>query len=116
LDTIIDLDEYLRQPSDPLFAYKLLRRRKDGSLGPLFINKKQRIPVGVSLFAEDHPTPGYKHRPGWHCTLAMEAPHLSTKDRVWCRVEIKDYVLVCRPASQGGLWALANEMKVIEIL
>ena len=38
------------------------------------------------------------------------------KDRVWCRVEVKDYVLVCRPASQGGLWALANEMKVIEIL
>lgn len=37
-------------------AYKLLRVRRDGSLGPLFINKQQKIIVGNWMEAEDHPT------------------------------------------------------------
>jgi len=94
-------------------AYKLLRLRKDGTLGPLFINRRQVIPVGQWLQAEDHPTKGYAHRPGWHCTAKPEAPHLSKKGRVWCLVEIEDYSEFRRPESQGGLWFLANHMRVI---
>ena len=33
-------------------AYKLIRKMKDGSLSPLFINKKSRIPVGVLVLAQ----------------------------------------------------------------
>ena len=94
-------------------AFKLLRKRKDGSLGPLFINAKQRIPIGEWLEAEDHPTKGYAHRPGWHCTATKEAPHLSETDRVWCNVVIMDYVHFNRPRSQGGQWLLAQRMKVL---
>jgi len=47
-----------------MIAYKLIRKMKDGSLSPLFINKKSRIPVGVWLEAENHPTKGYTVRKG----------------------------------------------------
>lgn len=95
-------------------AWKLLRRRADGSLGPLFINKKQRIPIGEWLPAEDHPTTGYAHRPGWHCAQSPSAPHLSEKGRVWCRVLIKDYYTFKRPKHQGGEWLIAGWMQVLE--
>ena len=94
-------------------AYKLLRQRKDGSLGPLFINRRQRIPIGEWLQAEDHPTKGYAHRPGWHTAAEPVAPHLSTKNRIWMEVEIDDYHSFKRPAHQGGEWLIANRMKVI---
>jgi len=94
-------------------GYKLLRKRKDGSLGPLFINRKQRINPGIWLPAESHPTKGYAFRPGWHVMRKPEAPHLSEKGRVWCLVEIEDYKPFMRPESQGGLWYLANKMKLI---
>ena len=98
-------------------GYKLFKLRKDGTLGPLFINRKQRIPVGVWLKAEDHPTPGYKHRPGWHGVRKKYAPHLSTKGRVWCKVQIKEIIdTVKRPKHQGGLWWLASWMRVVKIL
>lgn len=96
-------------------GFKLFRLMKDGSLAPLFINKKQRIPVGEWLDAEDHPTKGFAHRPGWHCCLKPEAPHLSNKGRVWCEIEFDNYELFDRPASQGGQWVLAKKMKVIRI-
>jgi len=98
-----------------MLGYKLMRRRKDGSLGPLFINRKQRIPIGEWLAAEDHPTKGYAHRPGWHVLRKMEAPHLSMKDRVWSRVECSDYENFERPDSQGGEWVLAKWMRVLYI-
>ena len=44
------------------------------------------------------------------------APHLSTKGRVWCEVEIEDYSELVRPAVQGGVWLLANRMKVTGLL
>lgn len=97
-------------------AYKLLRLRKDGSLGPLFINKRQVIPLGVWLEAEDHPTKGYAHRPGWHTAPEPKAPHLTTRGRVWAHVEIEDYVDLPRPESQGGTWLLAQKMKVLGII
>lgn len=99
-----------------MIAYKLLRIRKDGSLGPLFINRKLRIPLKQTLKAEAHRTKGYKFRPGWHCTEAPIAPHLSTKNRVWAKVEIEDYVPLVRPKVQGGTWYLAERMRVTEVL
>jgi hypothetical protein len=96
-----------------MIAYKLLHKRKNGTLGPLFINRRQVIPIGKWLKAENHPTKGYAVRPGWHTTSKPEAPHLSMRDRIWMKVEIEDYTELRRPASQGGLWWLANRMKVL---
>lgn len=97
-------------------AFKLFRLRKDGSLGPLFINARLRVPVGKWMKAEAYPTPGFAFRPGWHCCAEQTAPHLSKKGRVWCRVEIKGVVEHHRPASQGGLWFTAKWLKVVEVL
>lgn len=88
---------------------------KDGSLSPLFINKKSRIPIGVWLDAESHPTKGFAYRKGWHCTLKPEAPHLSTKNRVWVEVEIEDFEYY-ETESQGGTWVVTQKMKVIKEL
>lgn len=99
-----------------MIAYKLLTKRKDGTLGPLFINRKQRIKKDEWLIAEDHPTKGYAYRPGWHCTKTPNAPHLTERNRQWCEVEIKDYEECLRPESQGGLWYLAKEMKLVKEL
>ena len=70
-----------------MIAYKLVRKLKDGSLAPLFINKKQRLPIGEWMQAEDHPTKVYAVRPGWHCLLKPEASRLSKKGRMWVKVE-----------------------------
>lgn len=97
-------------------AYKLVRKLKDGSLAPLFINKKSRLPIGVSMVAEPHKTKGFAFRPGWHCTLTPSAPHLSTKNRVWVEVEVEDFEIHSRPISQGGSWLLAQKMTIIKEL
>jgi hypothetical protein len=99
-----------------LRAYKLLKLRRNNTLGPLFINRRQVIEPGTWLKAKCYPTKGYAVRPGWHCTHAPEAPHLSKKGRVWCEVTIKDYTIVDRPVCQGGRWYLANYMKLEKIL
>jgi len=95
-------------------AYKLFRQRKDGSLGSLFINRRQQMTIGEWLNAEDHPTKGYAHRPSWHTSSAPSAPHLSERNRVWYRVEISDYYPFPRPANQGGEWLIARKMRVLE--
>lgn len=102
-------------------GYKLFKRRKDGSLGPLFINARQRVPMGEWLEAEDHPTKGFAHRPGWHATLKPIAPHLakvtkSGPERVWCKVELRECRKFNRPQSQGGTWVLAQWLKVVEVI
>lgn len=99
-----------------MIAYKLVRKMKDGSLSSLFINKRGRLPLGIWLQAESHPTKGFAYRKGWHCTLQPVAPHLSTKDRVWVEVEIRDTEFYDRPESQGGTWVLAQQMKVLREL
>jgi len=99
-----------------MIAYKLLRVRRDLSLGPLFINRQQVIPIGKWLKAEAHRTKGFAFRPGWHVAPRPVAPHLSLKKRLWCRVEIEDYTELKRPESQGGTWWLANWMRVLETL
>ena len=97
-----------------MIAYKLFRVRKDGSIGPLFINRKQRVPLDEWLQSEDHPTKGYARRPGWHVAKSAYAPHLNSKEhRRWYVVEIEDYTTLERPAYQGNLWFLAMRMKVL---
>jgi len=93
-------------------AYKLVRLMKNGDIKPLFINKTKPMLIGEWMESECHPTKCFAVRQGWHCTLKPEAPHLSTKGRVWIEVEIEDYQLYDRPESQGGQWVLANRMKV----
>lgn len=99
------------------FGYKLFRLRKDGTLGPLFINRKQRINWFVWYVAEDHPTKGYAHRPGWHILEKKSAPHLSKKGRIWCKVYFDETLSErhVRPKSQGGVWYTAPAMIVTEI-
>lgn len=95
-------------------GYKLFRKRKDGTYGPLFINRKQRLVPNTWYQAEDHPTKGYAHRPGWHVCAEPNAPHLSTKDRVWCVVAFDVYATEHqRPASQGGLWFTSNNLRIL---
>ena len=97
-------------------AYKLMRVRKDDSIGSLFINRKDRIPMGVWLSAESHPTKGYANRKGWHATSKPTAPHLSMHGRAWFEVEINNFIPFKRPKSQGGLWWIAQEMKIVKPL
>ena len=99
-----------------MIAYKLFRKRKNGTYGPLFINRKQEIVQGVTYQAEDHKTKGYAHRPGWHACAEPNAPHLSKKNRVWCVVDIESYTEHQRQESQGGLWYTANSLKIVKEL
>lgn len=94
-------------------AYKLMRVRRDGSIGPLFICTRMRIPMGQWLIAKPFPTKGYKERVGWHATHAPHAPHLSTKGRAWFEVELNGVTEFPRPECQGGLWYIAQWMKVL---
>jgi hypothetical protein len=99
-----------------MIGYKLFRLRKDGSLGPLFINARQRIVPGVEYAAESHQTKGFAFRPGWHVCSAPVAPHLSKKGRVWCRVQFSHRETLKRPESQGGTWYLGDTLTVLDIL
>ncbi len=93
-----------------------MKLRKNGTLGPLFINQKQLVPIGAWLDAEEIPTKGFSFRPGWHCCKEPKAPHLSKKGRVWCKVSISGITEHQRPEAQGGLWYTAKRMKVLETL
>jgi hypothetical protein len=99
-----------------MIVYKLMRQRKDGSLGPLFINRRERILVGEWVRAEPHRTKGYAFRPGWHTLKLPFAPHLSINGRVWCKCVIENYTRHQRPVSQGGVWFLSEWMRVVEVL
>ena len=45
--------------------------------------------------------------------MSPHAPHLSMDRRVWIEVEIDDYEQLKRPEHQGGMWYLAQRMKVL---
>lgn len=94
-------------------AYKLFRVRRDGTLGPLFINRRLRIEIGKMLHAECHPTKGFAVRPGWHACSKPSAPHLSKRGRKWFTVMIEEWAEHLRPKSQGGMWYTAKRMTVI---
>jgi hypothetical protein len=98
-------------------AYKLFRVLKSGEITPLFINKKTRLPIDAWMQAEKHhdeSARGFKYRPFWHCTSEPIAPHLSMKNRAWYEIEMEDYQDMQRPKNQGGLWYLANRIKIIK--
>ena len=98
-------------------AYKLFRMRKDGSLGPLFIDRRLVVPTNKWVKAKAVPTKGFAFRPGFHCCAKPKAPHLKmTEERVWCRVKIKGYTEYTRPEAQGGLWFTAKHLKVTQIM
>jgi hypothetical protein len=97
-----------------MLAYKLFRKRKNGTLGPLFINRPQIIIPNMWLPAKAYKTKGYSYRPGWHCCYKPNAPHLKMEGRVWCLVEIEDWVEIYRPESQGGLWYLSQWIKLLK--
>lgn len=99
-----------------MIAYKLFRKKKNGALTSLFINKTKELPIGEWMKFEDIPTKGYASRPGWHCTKEPVVHHLSSRGRVWCEVEIQGFSLVERPKSQGGVWYLADYMRIIREL
>jgi hypothetical protein len=97
-------------------AYKLLRLRKDGTLGPLFIGRQTVVPVGKWVKARPIRTKGFAFRPGWHACEKPVAPHLSMRGRIWCRVSLRGAVSYRRPAAQGGLWFVASHLRVEELL
>jgi len=96
-------------------GWKLFTLRKDGTLGSLFINRRARIRPGKWHKSESYPTKGYKHRPYWHATDSPEAPHLTKTGRAWRRVELKGVTEMERPFSQGGLWYLADWLRVEDV-
>jgi hypothetical protein len=102
-------------------AYKLMKLRKDGTLGSLFINAKEVYPINVWMKSQNLPTKGFAVRPGWHCCFKMLAPHLklelvSGEKRVWVEVEVEDYQVYKKPLCQGGQWILADRMKILGIV
>lgn len=80
-------------------GYKLFEMDIEGNLYPLFIGKKEIVPIGQWLKAQNLPTKGYAARPGWHLGEICSAPWLMSADgtyrsqrgktwkRVWCEVE-----------------------------
>jgi hypothetical protein len=99
-----------------MIVYKLFRVMKNGSIASLFINKKARYNIGEWMTAENHPTPGYGKRMGWHSCASPHAPHLSDKNRKWFKCEIDCYTTITRPKSQGNVWYISNKLKIIEKL
>ena len=99
-------------------AYKLFRILKSGEITSLFINKSRKLPINQWLEAEEYPTKGFAFRPHWHCTEHPEAPHLkmrlaSGEQRVWKKVLMEDFEENPRPDNQGGMWYLANKIKIL---
>jgi hypothetical protein len=99
-----------------VIAYKLMRRKANGKITSLFINKSREYHFGEWMDAEFIPTKGFAQRQGWHCTFTQYAPHLSTRGRVWVKCEVEDWTTYDRPESQGGAWILANKIKLLEVM
>ena len=122
-------------------AYKLFRQRKDGSLGPLFIDQSLKIELGKVYHAEAKPTKGYAVRPGFHMGHLPSAPHLTEKGRLWVECEIPDFEYTPdlfpsafskvgdmkivpaagfyrfkRPSHQGGYWLISGSIRPVRIL
>ena len=105
------------QPSrgEIVAGWKLLKLRKDGSIGSLFCNARRKLPVGEWMPAEPHPRKTLAFRPFWHVMSERRAPHLAERGRVWCRVEGRIHEVMRRPASQGGVWYLCSEVRIVEV-
>jgi hypothetical protein len=106
-------EEHINADQLPSRAWKLFRVRRDGTMGSLFINRRQILEPGRWMKAEPYPTRGYAFRPGWHATAKKSAPHLSKRGRVWREVELSGVQVIERPRGQGGTWYLAKHMKIL---
>jgi hypothetical protein len=99
-----------------MVAYKLMRKKANGAITSLFINKQVEYEFNEWMKAECHPTKGFAYRPGWHCTFTPYAPHLNTNGRVWVKCEVENWTKYDRPESQGGAWILAQDIKLLEVM
>lgn len=97
-----------------MIGYKLMRVRRDGSLGSLFIGRRRRYVLGTEYRAVARRTPGYAFRPGFHVCPQPYAPHLSERGRQWFKVRIREFSEHHRPARQGGRWYTAKYMTILE--
>lgn len=98
----------------PLMAFKLMRITRDGNFKSLFICKNRTYAPGPRWYrAGKFPTKGFAVRTGFHCLAAPSAPYLSMKGRIWACVQIREYQVIERPASQGGTWYLAKYMRIL---
>lgn len=96
---------------------KFFRKRANGTYGPLFVDRKRVLPVGVWLKASMNLVPpGLAKRPGWHMSLGYPR-HLTTRGRVVCQVEVKGVLgYHQRPVSQGGTWVTSKWLRIIKVL
>lgn len=105
-----------------MIGYKMLRRKKDGKLYPMYVTNKP-TEIGVWLNAEEGERKdgkvksrlGLLHfRPGWHCSSLPYETHIGKKDSegkivalpkdvVWCEVEISDAVNYDAEAHHNGI-------------
>ena len=85
-----------------MMAYKLLRRKKDGSLGPLFVGRASRLSFGVTYEARsDLPHPGLAH------DLVLQPLHQRPRlaSRVGTHLEGRDPCLHRLPLPRRALAA-----------
>ena len=97
-------------------AYKLFRVRRDGSIGSLFINTKERYKLNEWMVAKPFKRSGFQFRPGWHSLDKPVAPHLTLKGRAWFLVELAGWTDHTRPVSQGGKWYLSSWLRILRPL
>lgn len=105
---------------DYRYAFKLLRMRKDRTLGPLFFDRDKTYPLNLWLQASHSAKgpKGFAFRPGFHCCLNRKAPQLKLRlatgeVRIWCTVLISNFSRLSRPESQGGMWFVAEKMFIL---
>ena len=130
--TIRELAEKVIRPSgqtdisdEVVFSKKVLNKRKDGTLSPLFHEKNRRFREGVwERFEADltHPTKvgrssaNLAYRPGFYGgpkTPQIKMGKVGSQNRVKRDIAFRNWTTVRRPANQGGEWYLAAEMMII---
>jgi hypothetical protein len=115
---------------DVVYSKKVLNKRKDGSLSPLFHEKNKRFEEGVwHKFESDliHPTKTTKegkprssanlaYRPGFYGgpkTPQIKMGKVGGQNRVKREVAFRNWTTIKRPAKQGGEWYLSAEMMIL---
>ena len=89
-------------------AYKLFRKRKNGTLGPLFISKTQVIEPNVWLPAKAYRTKRFAFRPGWHCCSKCDAPISRWKGGCGVSLKSKAWKRLSDPLPKAGYGILPN--------
>ena len=113
-----------------VFSKKVMNKRKDGTLSPLFHEKDRRFQEGVWHRFEvnlKHPTKVNKkgearssanlaYRPGFYGgpkTPQIKMGRVGHQNRVKRDVAFRNWTTIKRPAKQGDEWYLAAEMMII---